>query len=73
MTEIRVPETDEATDVFVDHRELLFGIVYNMLGSVADTEDVVQETWLSWTARGRGGDSPLDGIANPARTWSVSP
>ncbi|WP_329342478.1 RNA polymerase sigma factor SigJ [Streptomyces sp. NBC_00663] len=65
MTEIRVPETDEATDVFVDHRELLFGIVYNMLGSVADTEDVVQETWLSWTARGRGGDSPLDGIANP--------
>jgi RNA polymerase sigma factor (sigma-70 family) len=53
----------EATGVFVEHRELLFGLVYNMLGSVADTEDVLQETWLSWT--GRAGRSPLDGIANP--------
>ncbi|MGW7366058.1 RNA polymerase sigma factor SigJ [Streptomyces sp. NPDC054841] len=40
-----------ATQVFHDHRELLFSIAYNMLGSVADTEDVLQETWLSWTAR----------------------
>ncbi|MFE7386036.1 RNA polymerase sigma factor SigJ [Streptomyces sp. NPDC057582] len=40
-----------ATPVFNDHRELLFSIVYNMLGSVADTEDVLQETWLSWTTR----------------------
>ncbi|MFG2558840.1 sigma-70 family RNA polymerase sigma factor [Streptomyces sp. NPDC048496] len=37
--------------MFNDHRELLFSIVYNMLGSVADTEDVLQETWLSWTTR----------------------
>ncbi|MHC3467214.1 RNA polymerase sigma factor SigJ [Streptomyces sp. 7R007] len=51
--------TDEATDVFIDHRQLLFSLVYNMLGSVADTEDVLQETWLSWSARG------ADGIANP--------
>jgi RNA polymerase sigma factor (sigma-70 family) len=50
---------DEATDVFMDHRELLFGLVYNMLGSVADTEDVLQETWLSWTGRGTAG------VANP--------
>ncbi|PAZ10159.1 hypothetical protein CLM62_42700 [Streptomyces sp. SA15] len=61
-----VSDTDdplgEATGVFVEHREL-FGLVYNMLGSVADTEDVLQETWLSWT--GRAGRSPLDGIANP--------
>src|SRR4051812_6888222 len=55
--------TDTATQVFVDHRELLFAITYNMLGSVADTEDVLQETWLSWTGRRHG--SPLDGIANP--------
>ena len=40
-----------ATQVFVDHRELLFSVVYNMLGSVADTEDVLQETWLAWVAR----------------------
>ncbi|WP_026931590.1 RNA polymerase sigma factor SigJ [Glycomyces tenuis] len=43
-----------ATDVFTEHRELLFAIVYNMLGTVADTEDVLQETWLSWEARSRG-------------------
>jgi RNA polymerase sigma factor (sigma-70 family) len=48
------PGTDPAqtaTQVFVDHRELLFSVVYNMLGSVADTEDVLQETWLAWVAR----------------------
>ncbi|WP_327120037.1 RNA polymerase sigma factor SigJ [Nocardia sp. NBC_01730] len=45
---------EHATRVFADHRELLFSVVYNMLGSVADTEDVLQETWLSWVARHRG-------------------
>ncbi|WP_214325052.1 RNA polymerase sigma factor SigJ [Nonomuraea sediminis] len=39
---------------FDDHRELLFSMVYNMLGSVADTEDVLQETWLAWDRRSRG-------------------
>ncbi|GAA4081119.1 RNA polymerase sigma factor SigJ [Streptomyces shaanxiensis] len=63
MSDSPVPVTDDATGVFVRHRELMFGVVYNMLGSVADTEDVLQETWLSWTARGAG--SPLDGITNP--------
>ncbi|MFI8235234.1 RNA polymerase sigma factor SigJ [Streptomyces sp. NPDC085900] len=53
------PVTDEATDVYMAHRELLFSLVYNVLGSVADTEDVLQETWLSWTGRGPAG------IANP--------
>ncbi|QFZ72754.1 sigma-70 family RNA polymerase sigma factor [Streptomyces fagopyri] len=55
--------TESATQVFVDHRELLFAIVYNILGSVADTEDVLQETWLSWTGRARR--APLDAITNP--------
>ncbi|MFJ6671914.1 RNA polymerase sigma factor SigJ [Actinosynnema sp. NPDC091369] len=45
--------TDHATRVFVDYRELLFSVVYNILGSVADTEDVLQEAWLSWAARTR--------------------
>ncbi|MGW0885821.1 RNA polymerase sigma factor SigJ [Streptomyces sp. NPDC002671] len=45
------PLASSATQVFSDHRELLFSVVYNMLGSVADTEDVLQETWLSWAAR----------------------
>jgi RNA polymerase sigma factor (sigma-70 family) len=47
------PVVEAATRVFGDHRELLFAIVYNMLGSVADTEDVLQETWLSWATRSR--------------------
>ncbi|MFF0372170.1 MULTISPECIES: sigma-70 family RNA polymerase sigma factor [unclassified Micromonospora] len=37
-------------DPFVAHRSLLFTVAYEMLGSVADAEDVVQETWLRWAA-----------------------
>ena len=35
-------------DVFAAHRSLLFTVAYEMLGSAADAEDVVQETWLRW-------------------------
>ena len=35
-------------DAFVTHRGLLFTVAYEMLGSAADAEDVVQETWLRW-------------------------
>ncbi|MCB5169071.1 RNA polymerase sigma-70 factor [Streptomyces bambusae] len=41
---------DPATDAFVGHRNLLFTVAYEMLGSAADTEDVLQETWLRWSA-----------------------
>jgi len=41
-------ETDEATGAFVAHRNLLFTVAYEMLGSAADAEDVLQETWLRW-------------------------
>src|ERR1700730_14806947 len=30
------------------HRNLLFTVAYEMLGSAADAEDVLQETWLRW-------------------------
>ncbi|MGW0942445.1 RNA polymerase sigma-70 factor [Streptomyces sp. NPDC002623] len=40
--------TDPATEAFVAHRNLLFTVAYEMLGSVADAEDVLQETWLRW-------------------------
>ena len=36
------------TDPFLAHRGLLFTVAYEMLGSAADAEDVVQETWLRW-------------------------
>jgi RNA polymerase sigma-70 factor (ECF subfamily) len=35
-------------DAFARHRRLLFTVAYEMLGSAADAEDVVQETWLRW-------------------------
>ncbi|MGW1718758.1 RNA polymerase sigma-70 factor [Streptomyces sp. NPDC002156] len=41
-------ETDPATETFVAHRNLLFTVAYEMLGSAADAEDVLQETWLRW-------------------------
>ncbi|MFJ7201544.1 MULTISPECIES: RNA polymerase sigma-70 factor [unclassified Streptomyces] len=39
---------DRATEIFVAHRNLLFTVAYEMLGSAADAEDVLQETWLRW-------------------------
>ena len=40
--------TDHATEAFVAHRNLLFTVAYELLGSAADAEDVLQETWLRW-------------------------
>jgi RNA polymerase sigma-70 factor (ECF subfamily) len=40
--------SDQATETFVAHRNLLFTVAYEMLGSAADAEDVLQETWLRW-------------------------
>lgn len=35
-------------DPYVIHRSLLFTVAYEMLGSAADAEDVLQESWLRW-------------------------
>jgi len=40
--------SDAATEAFLAHRNLLFTAAYELLGSAADAEDVVQETWLRW-------------------------
>ncbi|MER6668247.1 RNA polymerase sigma-70 factor [Amycolatopsis japonica] len=40
---------DPATETFVAHRNLLFTVAYEMLGSATDAEDVLQETWLRWS------------------------
>lgn len=46
-------------DAFAAHRGLLFTVAYEMLGSTADAEDVVQETWLRWA------DVPVDEVRDP--------
>ncbi|MGW9460581.1 RNA polymerase sigma-70 factor [Streptomyces globisporus] len=44
---------DVATEIFEEHRPVLTGVAYRMLGRVADAEDVVQEAWLRWSAAAR--------------------
>ncbi|WP_049562534.1 RNA polymerase sigma factor SigJ [Nonomuraea sp. SBT364] len=34
---------------FEEHRRLLTGVAYRIVGSMADAEDVVQEAWLRWS------------------------
>ncbi|RPE45654.1 RNA polymerase sigma-70 factor (ECF subfamily) [Streptomyces sp. Ag109_O5-1] len=45
---------DTLTDVFEEHRPVLMGVAYRMLGRVADAEDVVQDAWLRWSRADRG-------------------
>ena len=48
---------NEDVAVFDRHRSLLFTLAYELLGSVADAEDMVQETYLRWQGRP---DGPVD-------------
>ncbi|MFI1535021.1 RNA polymerase sigma-70 factor [Streptomyces anandii] len=41
--------TGMETDLFEEHRPVLMGVAYRMLGRVADAEDVVQDAWLRWS------------------------
>jgi RNA polymerase sigma-70 factor (ECF subfamily) len=51
--------TDESlTELFATYRERLFRIAYRMLGTTADADDAVQETWL------RLNRTEADGIKN---------
>ncbi|MFI7227594.1 RNA polymerase sigma-70 factor [Nonomuraea angiospora] len=39
---------------FEEHRPMLLGLAYRLLGSMWDAEDVVQEAWLRWQGTDRG-------------------
>jgi RNA polymerase sigma-70 factor (ECF subfamily) len=45
--------------VFQEHRSLLFSIAYRMLGSAADAEDLVQESFIRWQ------ETPIAEIESP--------
>jgi RNA polymerase sigma-70 factor (ECF subfamily) len=52
-------------EIFAEHRSLLFGIAYRMLGRITEAEDMVQETWLRWQRQN------LADIRSP-RAWLVA-
>ena len=39
---------DPGTVTFEQHRRLLLAMGYRMLGSRAEAEELVQDTWLRW-------------------------
>ncbi|SDS25982.1 RNA polymerase sigma factor SigJ [Microlunatus soli] len=41
------------TSAFLEQRDRLFAIVYALLGSASDADDVLQQTWLAWSAADR--------------------
>jgi RNA polymerase sigma-70 factor (TIGR02957 family) len=51
-------------DPWVSHRSLLFTVAYELLGSAADAEDTVQETWLRWA--GIGADAQAEVVDSRA-------
>lgn len=46
--------------VFEANRRRLFAVAYDIVGSVADAEDLVQEAWLRWSAQ------PREDVRDPA-------
>ncbi len=40
--------TDAQAEIFNQHRPLLFGIAWRMLGKTADAEDILQEAFIRW-------------------------
>ncbi|MGW9166934.1 sigma-70 family RNA polymerase sigma factor [Agromyces sp. NPDC055658] len=55
----------EFAELWTEHRRVVRDVAYRVLGSVADAEDVTQETYVRLLARG---DEPLD----DPRAWLVT-
>jgi RNA polymerase sigma-70 factor (ECF subfamily) len=59
------PPLAERAAAFEAHRSVLRGLAYRMLGSLADADDVVQDTYLRWQA------ADTRAIASP-RAWLLT-
>lgn len=68
-----VDDIAAAVAVFDQHRRRIFGIAYRMLGTVADAEDIVQETWIRWQNADRTGiREPAAFLATVATRLSIN-
>lgn len=56
---------DERTRLFEQHRKVIEGLAYRMLGSLAEARDAVQETYLKWH------DVDVSALENP-RAWLIT-
>ncbi|MBP8534734.1 RNA polymerase sigma-70 factor [Streptomyces sp. MK37H] len=60
------------TTTFEEHRRMLFGIAYRMLGSVADAEDVVQDAWLRCSQASTPVHNPAGYLARTVTNLALS-
>ncbi len=47
-------EQERDAAIFAEHRRVLQGVAYRVLGSFTEAEDVVQDCWLRWSGRPPG-------------------
>ncbi|WKU05757.1 RNA polymerase sigma factor SigJ [Micromonospora sp. HUAS LYJ1] len=67
MPQDAVPDHPGVPDPVTRERGVLLGLSYRLLGSLADAEDAVQETYIRWH---RLSDGERDAVANP-RAWLI--
>lgn len=60
-----MPIAENQVEEFTRYRPFLFAIAYRMLGTVSDSEDILQEAFLRWQAAVTG---PTEPIATP-KSW----
>jgi len=56
---------DRSTSIFEENRSLLEGLAYRMLGTLADAQDIVQDTYIQWL------NTNLQEIQNE-RAWLIT-
>ena len=63
---VRGPVQDDSLHAFSCARPLSIGLACRMLGSEAESEDLVQDVWMQWQPTNR--DCVHDGTANLPRS-----